>query len=117
MRGRASCSAPTSGDRVVSGYRVGAGATAADGDGAGEPPTTNGRFAHAESPVRSVISASPSTTDFTCVFIAILLLSENTLSSRFALLPGLRVHAGCQPPNHLRIEGLEAVSAYCGPCG
>src|SRR5215813_6288754 len=114
MRGRASCSAPTSGDRVVSGYRVGAGATAADGDGAGEPPTTNGRFAHAESPVRSVISASPSTTDFTCVFITILLLCVNTLSSRMRFCR-LRVHVGCQLPDHPRIDGLELISAYSGP--
>ena len=98
---------------MVSGYRVGAGTAAADGDGAGEPPTTNGRFAHAESPVRSEINASPSTTDFTCVFIAILLLCVNTLSVSSCASAGLRVHAGCQPPNHLRIDGLELVSAYC----
>jgi hypothetical protein len=48
--------------------------TAAEGAGAGELPRTIGRFAHAESPVSSVINASPSTTDFSCVFIAILLL-------------------------------------------
>ena len=49
-------------DRVA--YRVGAGATAAEGAGADAPPITIGRFAHAESPVSSVTNASPSTTDF-----------------------------------------------------
>jgi hypothetical protein len=59
------------------GYRVGAGVTAAEGDGAEEPPMTIGRFAQAESPVSSVTSASPSTTAFTCIFIAILLLPSS----------------------------------------
>ena len=59
------------------GYRVGAGVAAAEGAGAGEPPMTIGRFAHAESPVSSEINASPSTTVFTCGFIDILLLTLN----------------------------------------
>lgn len=60
---------------VRAAYRVGAGVAAAEGAGAEEPPMTIGRFAHAESPVSSVINASPSTTDFTCVFMTILLLT------------------------------------------
>jgi len=53
---------PDTHDRAA--YRVGSGATAADGAGADEPPTTIGRFAHAESPASTVTNASPSTTDF-----------------------------------------------------
>jgi hypothetical protein len=70
------------------GYRVGADVAAAEGAGAGEPPMTTGRFAHAESPVSSVINASPSTTDFTCVLMTIPPSSSFLVSvSRNALLP------------------------------
>jgi hypothetical protein len=62
---------------VRAAYRAGAGVAAAEGAGAEEPPMTIGRFAHAESPVSSEINASPSTTDFTCGFIDILLLTLN----------------------------------------
>jgi hypothetical protein len=68
-RGRASCSAPTI--CPIRAYRVGAGVTAAEGAGAGEPPTTTGRLAHAEKPVSNVMNASPRATDF----ITVLLLS------------------------------------------
>ena len=84
---------------------------------------TIGRFAHAESPVSSVINASPSTTDFSCVFIAILPLSVNAwlfLRECF-VFRAMRFYRRCEctrgasPPNLPRIDTLGLAGPLRGP--
>jgi hypothetical protein len=90
-------------------YRVGAGVTAAEGDGAGELPITIGRFAHAESPVSNVTNASPSTTDFSPVFIAVLLLSVNSCSS-YANALSFRAMRFCRISSARAVPASQTVS-------